>query len=573
MSFYKQFEEIKKEIKELYLKTDIPFILSTSFGKDSTLQLLLVWETLLTIPKEQRTKKVFVISSDTLVEMDAMSAYISTSLELVAQQAKNDELPIEVIKVVPDMKERFWWNVLGKGNPPVVPKSKRFRWCTGKLKQAPIDRAIKNIQKTLTFGLNYEHDVYLFLGTRDAESIQRKNSMDKFSDSGEKFGKHSRYDRVCAYYPIRFIDGSALWAYLFDYETLPWGMPLSKLEEFYPEGVYECSLKTDGQQGSCGGGRNGCWVCTFVKEDKMLQEEIQKGNSAAHHLYEYKKLLMSIRNDARYRESTKRVQAKQSRKRLDHVRRSSNQYSLFESTCSNDGIQAKKTNEYESFNRAEEIEYSTGSLTFECRKLLLEYLLYIEQVTQLKLIDQDEFQSILDVWREEGYHVQLIQPRKFDYDGAVVFDSQFCLNEKETLNSNPQFWITREFDLGKDELLEYLSKRQKETGKSFYYNLTFYDFGPEEEFVYNTAAFLVCQAGIQTEQAAGKVIDKWLYPEYKGEAWDWDAFAMKYIEAAKTLISQPDHDVKLLARYNKILDTLGYGPILPVTEHFLVGKV
>lgn len=561
MSFYKQFEEIKEEMKNLYLKDDCPFVLATSFGKDSTLQLLLLMETLLSIPKEQRQKKVYIISSDTMVEMESMSAYIRTSLQMVQDKANELDLPIEVRLVKPAMKERYWFNVLGKGNPPVVPKSKQFRWCTGKLKQNPIDRAIKEIQKE-SYVLYQEYDLYLFLGTRDSESIQRKNSIEKFSMNGSKFGRHSKYDRVCAYYPIKHVHGSALWGYLFDYEVLPWGMPLSTLESFYPEGAFECGLKTDGQQSSCGGGRNGCWTCTFVKKDTMLEDEIQKGNQAAFYLYEYKKLLMEIRNDARYREATKRIEMRKTKKRLDERNNNPFQVTIFDTNILNDiGVSEQKQHNYESFNRANDTDYSTGSLTFDCRKLLLEHLLYLEQITGLKLIEHEEIQAIIDVWREEGYNIHRVQPKEFIYDGAVVFDNKFNENMKETNNPNPQFWITREFSMGRDEVIEYITKRQKVTGKSYYYNLSHQDFGEEESFVYNTAVFLVCQAGITSEIDAGKLIDQWLYPKPIVETMDWDAFAQKYIDAAHELISRPSYDPCILNKINKILSTLGYNTI------------
>lgn len=562
MNFYTQFEEIKEEMRDLYLNNLCPFVLATSFGKDSSLQLLLLWEMLLTIPKEKRHKKVYVISSDTMVELEAMSVYIRSSLKMVEQQAKVLDLPIEVKLVKPEMKERYFWNVLAKGNPPVVSKSKRFRWCTSKLKQSPIDRSIREIQSNSPVGMNQDFDLYLFLGTRDSESIQRKNSMEKFAFDHSKFGRHSKYERVCAYYPIKYIHGSALWGYLFDYETLPWGMPLATLESFYPEGAFECGLKTDGQQSSCGGGRNGCWTCTFINKDKMLEEEIQKGNGAAQRLYDYKRLLMTIRNDARYRESTRRIDIKQINKRLVQAKGSSNQSNLFDSGESDEGLEIQKVDQYESFIRANDTEYSTGSLTFECRKLLLEHLLHVEEQTGLNLIEHEEVQAILEVWRTEGYNVGLVQPKEFKYDGPVVFNGQFELNEKETKNPHSLFWITREFDLGRDELVEYIVQRQQSTGQTFYYNLTNWDFGEEEHFVYNTAIFLVCRSDIHSEIEAGNLIDEWLYPAPKVESMDWEAFAQRYVLAANELIAQPNYDQDLLRRINKVLMTLGYAPVV-----------
>lgn len=560
MSFYEQFNEIKEEMKTLYLESNIPFVLAVSFGKDSSLMLSLLWEALLSIPKEQRTKTVYVISSDTLVELDAVSAYLKTSLQMVQNKAKELDLPIETVLVRPEMKERYFWNVLAKGNPPVVPKSKRFRWCTAKLKQSPIDRVIREIQHRSPINIDSNHDLYLFLGTRDSESIQRKNSIQKFAIDGSKFGRHSKYDRVCAYYPIKYIHGSAVWGYLYDCETLPWGMPLSTLESFYPEGMYECGLKTDGQQSSCGGGRNGCWTCTFVNEDKMLDEEVKKGNIAAKYLYDYKKLLAAIRNDARYRQATRRNEHKKLNKRVEQRKDAELNLSLFD-TFEASLEEEQSLHDYYSFQRGSDLDYTAGSLTFEARKLLLEHLLYTEQITGLTLIEQEEVQAILELWRDEGYKYGLIQPRKFVYDGAVVFDQNFKPNEKETQNPQPQFWITREFDCNRDEVIEYIRKREQETGKSFYYNINHWDFGEEEEFVYNIAVFLICQENVNSEMEAGKIIDEWLYPKPKEEYIDWDRFAQRYYARAADLLSQPFSNGEELNRINKVLNTLGYPPV------------
>lgn len=518
MSFYEPFKKIKAEMRDLYLNTEQPLVLSSSFGKDSTLVLLLLWEMLLTIPKEKLTKKVYVVSSDTLVELEAMSSYISSSLEMVQEKADQLGLPIETRKVVPEMKDRFFFNILAKGNPPVVPSSKRFRWCTAKMKQSPINRIIREIQSTVNITMNQDYDLYMFLGTRDSESIQRKNSMNKYSENGSKFGRHSDHKRVRTYYPIRNINSDQLFGYLFDYEILPWGMPLEVLLQFYPENVMECGIKSDGQGFSCGGnGRSGCWTCTFVSEDKMLMNEIQKGYTAAYYLNAYKQILATIRNDIRYRIPIRRLELKKVNKRLLEKDNNPLQINMFE-----DDYEENITHEYQSFQRAEDINYSPGSLTFEARKLLLEHLLYTEQLTNLQLIDPEEIQAIIKQWQDEGYAIKYVYPKPFNYDGALVYDQHFDLNEKETTNPFPQFWITREFDLGRDEMIDYISKREQETGKSYYYNLNHWDFGEDEEFVYNMASFLVCEKDVHSLEEAAREIDKWLYPKAKG--WNWNDY-------------------------------------------------
>src|SRR5580765_195420 len=61
-------EELKAEIRELYLADDVPWIIGYSGGKDSTAILQLTWLALAELPVEQRRKRVHVISTDTMVE-------------------------------------------------------------------------------------------------------------------------------------------------------------------------------------------------------------------------------------------------------------------------------------------------------------------------------------------------------------------------------------------------------------------------------------------------------------------------------------------------------------------------
>jgi DNA sulfur modification protein DndC len=60
-------DNLHREIQEVYLSDNRPWVIGYSGGKDSTTALQLVWCALSELPEEKRTKPVFVISSDTLV--------------------------------------------------------------------------------------------------------------------------------------------------------------------------------------------------------------------------------------------------------------------------------------------------------------------------------------------------------------------------------------------------------------------------------------------------------------------------------------------------------------------------
>ncbi|MEM2914059.1 MAG: DNA phosphorothioation system sulfurtransferase DndC, partial [Candidatus Bathyarchaeia archaeon] len=61
-------EDIHREIQQVYLADNRPWVIGYSGGKDSTTVLQLVWYALKALPTEKRQKMVYVISSDTLVE-------------------------------------------------------------------------------------------------------------------------------------------------------------------------------------------------------------------------------------------------------------------------------------------------------------------------------------------------------------------------------------------------------------------------------------------------------------------------------------------------------------------------
>lgn len=77
-------EQLKAEIREMYLADDVPWIIGYSGGKDSTAVLQLTWLALSELAAEKRRKTVHVISTDTMVENPIVSAWVQKSLEVLA---------------------------------------------------------------------------------------------------------------------------------------------------------------------------------------------------------------------------------------------------------------------------------------------------------------------------------------------------------------------------------------------------------------------------------------------------------------------------------------------------------
>lgn len=283
--------EVKKEIKQVYLSDDRPWVVGYSGGKDSTAVVQLVFSALSEMEPHQLTKKVYVISSDTLVETPLIVQSINTTLNRIEMKAKELNLPIETKKVKPLIDQSFWVNIIGKGYPS---PNQQFRWCTDRMKIDPANRFIK--EKVDTFG-----EVIMVLGVRESESASRASSMKSHTIDGELLMKHSTLSNAFVYAPIREFNLDHVWDYLLE-ESSPWGDNNSELYRLYSESSGgECPLIIDQSikesAGSCGNSRFGCWVCTVVNEDKALTGFINNGQDWLRPLLEFRNWLAEIRDN------------------------------------------------------------------------------------------------------------------------------------------------------------------------------------------------------------------------------------------------------------------------------------
>ena len=129
-------EELLEEIKYVYQSDKRPWVIGYSGGKDSTTVVELVYKMLQMLPKEERNKNVYIVSSDTLIENPLIKIYLSKMNKLLGEAAKKDDLPIISTMVTPPADNSFWANVIGRGFP--TPRiNGTFRWCTDRLKINP----------------------------------------------------------------------------------------------------------------------------------------------------------------------------------------------------------------------------------------------------------------------------------------------------------------------------------------------------------------------------------------------------------------------------------------------------
>ncbi len=266
--FVENIKSLTEEIKELYCADDIPWIIGVSWGKDSTSVLQLVWNAIAELPQEKRQKKIYVITTDTLVENPVVAAWVNKSMERLKKAAKEKQMPIEAHLLKPEISQTYWTGLIGKGYP--APRHK-FRWCTSRLKIDPSNRFIRNIVQS-------NGEAIVVLGIRKTESMNRANIMTKREAKRvrDRLSPHPHLPNSLLYSPIEDWRTDEVWLYLMQWEN-PWGHSNKDLFAMYRGATAdnECPLVVDTSTPSCGSSRFGCWVCTLVDSDKSLNAMIQ----------------------------------------------------------------------------------------------------------------------------------------------------------------------------------------------------------------------------------------------------------------------------------------------------------
>lgn len=282
-------KRLHNDVREIYLGDSRPWVVGYSGGKDSTTALQLIWAAIAALLPAQRTKKIYVISSDTLVETPVVSRYIDVSLDRIAKAALDQGMPIETHKVVPEVDKSFWVNLIGRGYPA---PSRRFRWCTERLKIEPANDFIKS--RVAEFG-----EVVMVLGVRRQESATRAQVMSLHEIEGSRLSRHSSLLNAFVYAPIADFSTDEVWTYLLQ-NASPWGNDNRDLVAMYRNAASgECPLVVDTSTPSCGNSRFGCWVCTVVERDKAMEAMIDSGEEWLTPLLDFRDKLATTQNPAR----------------------------------------------------------------------------------------------------------------------------------------------------------------------------------------------------------------------------------------------------------------------------------
>lgn len=354
-------EELIEEIKYVYQSDKRPWVIGYSGGKDSTTVVELVYKMLLTLPKEERRKNVYIVSSDTLIENPLIKIYLSKMNKLLGEAAVKDDLPVISTMVTPPVNNSFWANVIGRGFP--TPRMNgTFRWCTDRLKIKPSADYIRDVIKI------EGEEVVVLLGVRKAESEARRRRIEGRELANRLMNRHETIQDAYVYNPIVELTTDDVWDVLLrlDGGKTPWGSNNNELVSLYADADSgECpfaGIHAGGQTQSCGNSRFGCWVCTVVKDDKSLNGFIKSGHRELIPLAEFRTWIMSIRDKDEYREKKRR----------------------------NGTVYETKTG-----------EMGYGPFTWEARKLILTKLIETQQQMGCELITQEELKAIDEIWDDE----------------------------------------------------------------------------------------------------------------------------------------------------------------------------
>lgn len=284
--------DIESHIRAVYLADDRPWVIGYSGGKDSTCTLQLIWGAVRSLPANKRTKPIFVLSSDTLVETPVIVNYIDKTLAAINAAASAQKMPVSAQKVVPEIANSFWVNLIGRGYPA---PSKRFRWCTERLKIDPANAFIK--KRVAEFG-----EVVMVLGVRFAESATRAQVMSLHRIEGTALSRHSTLPGAFVFTPIEAFGVDDVWGFLLQNDS-PWGSDNRDLLAMYRNAqAGECPLVVDKQTESCGNSRFGCWVCTVVTRDKAMEAMIDNGEDWLEPLLDLRDELAATQEPSRKRE-------------------------------------------------------------------------------------------------------------------------------------------------------------------------------------------------------------------------------------------------------------------------------
>lgn len=355
---FQVFEDIIQEMSIVYQHDNRPWMIGYSGGKDSTLLCCLVMEMIARLPKSKRTKTVYIVSSDTMVENPIVGNYMHKMSKMINDAGTDLNVKAEII--YPKIEDTFWVKVIGLGYP--TPEAPGFRWCTERLKIQPMNAY--TLEKIRSNG-----EVVLLLGVRKAESTYRANNIRNREIEGKLLVPHNDIENAYVYNPLTEIPNEEVWKFLLKDDAIsPWGSDNKYLFSLYQGENLGEEQSVMGEIDKdkipvTGNSRFGCWICTMVKEDKSLKTFIDRGEDWLVPLRDFRNWMLELRSTPSARE---------------YKRRNGTMY------------------------RKADGELGQGPFTMASRIEMLKRLLKLEVETNLELITIEELKQIDKIWDAEG---------------------------------------------------------------------------------------------------------------------------------------------------------------------------
>ena len=133
-------------------------------------------------------------------------------MELIAAAGEREGLPIETEITEPCIDQTFWVNIIGRG---YIPPTREFSLVHGPDEILPTKRLLERLTREAK-------GTILLIGTRRAESQNRRRTMDRRGVSAHRLNPHSMIDGCRMFAPLAELDDADVWMTLIQRKP-PWG--------------------------------------------------------------------------------------------------------------------------------------------------------------------------------------------------------------------------------------------------------------------------------------------------------------------------------------------------------------
>ena len=341
----KKDEETIKLIREEYLIDDIPWFIGYSGGKDSSALLSLVINAIYNL--ERYSREITVVFCDTGVENPIITDYVYSTFKNLKEECEFLKIPIKFKIAKPELKDRFFVKVIGKGYPT---PTNIFRWCTKSLRINPVKKIIDSNEKAI-----------VVLGVRSGESSERDRTINKYKSNKRYYLKQNNSKSKLIFAPILDYEIRDVWSAI-KFKDFPQSIRHDIIGKLYKDAGAECPVYRESHGTPCGKGRFGCWTCTVVRKDISVEKMIMTGYEELLPLSIFRNWLAKFRDNNEFRCKYRR-----------------------------NG------------------KMGLGPITLNGRKIILEKLLQVEKDTGMLILDNEELQLIHQHWEADIMNEQYVE--------------------------------------------------------------------------------------------------------------------------------------------------------------------